>query len=54
MTAAWTRRIVTGPIYKLDVRLDLYASSNSRPAALANYFNPGKTARRLSHLTTSG
>jgi biofilm PGA synthesis protein PgaA len=41
-TAAWTGRIVTGPIYKLDVRLDLYASSNSLPAALANYFNPGK------------
>jgi len=41
-TAAWTRRMVTGPIYKLDARLDLYASSNSLPAVLANYFNPSR------------
>jgi biofilm PGA synthesis protein PgaA len=41
-TAAWTRRMVTGPIYKLDARFDLYASSNSLPAVLANYFNPSR------------
>lgn len=39
-SAAWSERLVTGPIYKVDLRSEVYASSNSLPSASAAYFNP--------------
>lgn len=37
---AWSERIVSGPVYRLDTRLDYYGSTNSLPAATVSYFNP--------------
>lgn len=41
-SAAWTERLASGPIYKADLRGDLYASSNSLAAVQAPYFNPSR------------
>ena len=37
-SARWTERVVTGPVYKLDITGGLYASRNSQ--ATTSYFNP--------------
>jgi biofilm PGA synthesis protein PgaA len=40
MMARWTERVVTGPVYKLEITGALYGSQNSR--AGAPYFNPSR------------
>ena len=37
---SWTERLVTGPVYKLDVTPEYYASKNSLQSPLIRYFNP--------------
>ena len=37
-SGSWRERLVTGPVYHLEARLDLDTSANTRP--LTNYFNP--------------